>query len=99
MTEEQAGKLRTDEQMSSMYRLADEFIALANELCKKHGLDDTSAAIRYAAARYNAFEASQKAGDLATVKQKSLDWFGGEYLKMLDDNLDQHIALKAKEKA
>lgn len=81
----------SDPAPATMYQLADQFIALANDLARQHGIESTSAGLRYAAARYNAFEASLKGEDLAAIKQQALDWFGADYLRMLEENLDDHI--------
>lgn len=78
---------------TTLYELADQFIALANDLSQKEGdVGKVGTALRFAAARFNAFEASIKSGDLAAEKNNALDWFSNEYREMLSDNLDDHIA-------
>lgn len=77
----------------NLYQIADEFINLANELANKHkDVGIVGTAMRFAAARYNAFEASVKSADLGQEKQNALDWFCKEYKDMLNANLDDHIA-------
>lgn len=77
----------------SLYQLADQFIALANELTQEEqDVGKIGTALRFAAARFNAFEASIKSADLAAEKDNALEWFTSEYKDMLSDNLDDHIA-------
>ena len=78
---------------TTIFQLADQFIALANELTQQHqDLGKIGTALRFAAARFNAFEASVKAADLKTEKDSALEWFTNEYREMLADNLEDHIA-------
>lgn len=77
---------------NNIYQIADQFIALANELGQKEGdVGKVGTALRFAAARFNAFEASIKSGDLKAEKENALEWFTAEYKDMLSDNLDDHI--------
>jgi hypothetical protein len=75
----------------SLRSVADQFIALANELAKDGDRGTVGMAIRYAAARYNAFEASMSSYDLIRDKEKILDMFSDDYKKMLLENIDDHI--------
>jgi hypothetical protein len=77
---------------TAFFAVADKFIALANELARTEGTATVGTALRYAAARYNAFEASLAAVDLAKEKQSTLDMLTADYGKMLLVNLDDHIA-------
>lgn len=78
---------------TTIFQLADQFIALANELAQQHeDLGKIGTALRFAAARFNAFEAAVKSGDLKAEKSSALEWFTNEYREMLDDNLEDHIA-------
>ncbi|MBB3104879.1 DUF3144 domain-containing protein [Azomonas macrocytogenes] len=82
------------EQANNMeiFDMADEFIAIANRLLEEEkDLGKISAAIRYAAARFSAYEAARRSGDLATDKEKATIWFTEQFEKMLVENLDQHI--------
>ena len=82
-----------DKTETNLYELADQFIDLANQMANKEkDVAKVGAAIRFAAARYNAFEASLKSADLASEKDNALDWFTNEFKTMLNDNLDDHIA-------
>jgi Protein of unknown function (DUF3144) len=76
--------------------MSDEFIKVANKLMVENHQEmwQVSAAIRFAAARFNAYEASFKSGDLERDKQDALIWFTEEYRKMFSENLDFHIANK-----
>ena len=76
---------------ASMRNLADQFINLANTLAKDGDRGTVGMAIRYAAARYNAFEASLSAYDLRDDKDKILAMFSDDYKKMLLENIDDHI--------
>ena len=85
-----------------LFDMADQFIDVANRLVEEHGqeLGRVGAAIRYAAARFNAHEASYKSDDLEADKEDALSWFTEQYRKMLIDNIDEHIemALERNEK-
>ena len=75
--------------------MADQFIALANEFTKTESKERVGAAIMFAAARYNAFEASSKSNDLKKDKDDALSWYSKEYRKMLDANVDDLIEMHA----
>lgn len=76
----------------TIFQLADQFIALANELSsQEQDVGKVGTALRFAAARFNAFEASLKSADLVAEKENALEWFSKEYRDMLNDNLDDHI--------
>lgn len=83
----------TDTSNTTIFELADQFIALANQLSQQEAdVGKVGTALRFAAARFNAFEAAIKSADLATEKDNALEWFSAEYREMLSDNLDDHIA-------
>jgi hypothetical protein len=71
--------------------MADKFIELANEFTKTEPKERVGAAILFAAARYNAFEASSKSNDLKKDKNDALNWYSQEYRRMLDANMDDII--------
>lgn len=80
------------EKETTIFQLADQFIALANELsAKEQDVSKVGTAMRFAASRFNAFEAALKSADLAAEKNNALEWFSNEYKDMLNDNLDDHI--------
>jgi len=77
---------------TTIYKLADQFIALANQLSQtENDIGKVGTALRYAAARYNAFEAAIKSSDLAAEKDNALAWFSNEFKEMLNENLEDHI--------
>ena len=79
--------------------MADQFIEVANRLVaeEKQDIGEVGTAIRYAAARFNAHEASYKTDDLTKDKEDALSWFTEQYRLMLLENLDEHIELKKNE--
>ncbi|WP_025821085.1 DUF3144 domain-containing protein [Shewanella marina] len=82
----------TEQQEITIYQLADQFIALANQLVQdQQDVGKVGTALRFAAARFNAFEAAIKSADLNTEKQNAIEWFVAEYKDMLSDNIDDHI--------
>ena len=74
-----------------LFEAADKFIDLANQLAAEDKTGNVGAALRYAAARYNAFEASRSTQDLRADKDKQLKAFGDDYVAMLDYNIEEHI--------
>jgi len=84
--------------------LADSFINLANEHAATVPRSKVSATILYAAARFNAFVAAAASADEASLRQdrdKAIEYFTGQYQKMLGENLDdwakhysEYIALR-----
>ncbi|GGI70063.1 DUF3144 domain-containing protein [Shewanella gelidii] len=82
----------SDQQETTIYHIADKFIALANEISQQENdVSKVGTALRFAAARFNAFEAAIKSADLKAEKENALEWFTAEYKDMLNDNLDDHI--------
>ncbi len=81
----------------STFDMADQFIAIANRLVEidMQQLGEVGIALRYAAARFSAHEASVSAADLAAEKKDSQRWFTDQFQKMLIDNIDQHIEMKS----
>jgi phosphopantetheinyl transferase (holo-ACP synthase) len=75
--------------------MADEFIAVANRLLEENHKDlgYISTAIRYAAARFSAHEASYKSSDLAVDKDKAKTWYTDQFNRMLGENLEQHVEM------
>jgi len=79
-----------------VYDFADKFINLANELSKLDNSGAVGVGLRYAAARYCAFEASLRTKNLAEDKDKQLQFFTKVFNEMLNKNLDDYIMLKSK---
>lgn len=68
--------------------MADQFIELANGFTKTEPKERVGAAIMFAAARYNAFEAFSKSSNLKRDKEDAVNWYTREYKRMLDANID-----------
>ncbi|MCL1058512.1 DUF3144 domain-containing protein [Shewanella sp. Choline-02u-19] len=85
---------------TTIFEIADQFIALANEIsATEQDVGKVGTGLRFAAARFNAFEASLKSADLAAEKDNAVEWFGNEYKEMLKDNIEDHIKNPSQPKA
>lgn len=73
--------------------MADKFIEIANEFTKVEPKERVGAAIMFAAARYNAFEASSKSNNLLKDKDDALSWYSAEYRRMLEANIDDLVKM------
>ncbi len=80
-----------EKQEISRAEMADKFIELANEFMKTESKERVGAAIMFAAARYNAFEASSKSKEMMKDKNDALNWYSLEYKRMLEANIDDLI--------
>lgn len=81
------------DQDAEFRRIADAFISVANEQTETAEREVVGMAFLYAASRFNAFVVASHADDLASFdadRQKALDFFIGQYSKMLGENLDDH---------
>jgi hypothetical protein len=85
----------------NLFKLADEFINLANDMVTEQNKDlqDVGSALRYAAARFTAHETAYNSKDLAGERDEAVAWFLKQYSEMLEENFDQHIEHIAKQKA
>lgn len=79
-----------------IYDNADKFIQLANEMSKTISPGEIGIAIRYAAARYSAFEASMRTKNLAEDKDKHIQFFAKTFTEMLQINFEEYINLQLK---
>ena len=79
-----------------MYDNADKFIGLANEMSKTVSPGEIGIALRYAAARYSAFEASIRTNNLAEDKDKHVEFFTKTFTEMLQMNFEEYINLQSK---
>lgn len=79
------------QQENPFFDLADQFINLANELAKVEGSADVGTAMRYAAARYNTFEASMSTADLAADEKKMTDMLCDDFREMLKVHMKDYI--------
>lgn len=81
------------EQQNEIYINADKFINLANELVQS-GQSSIGAALRFAAARYSAFEASLRTDALSANKDSEQQLFADEFARMLTINLEDYIKIQ-----
>jgi hypothetical protein len=89
----------TDENQGlEFFEIADKYINLANDIAKTEGTANTGTALRYAAARYNTFEASLSTPDLAEERDKLIDLLCDDYREMLKANMDDYIKMIASNK-
>lgn len=70
------------------WELADIFIAEANRLAQANQIGKVSAALMYAASRYNAFALEAKSGTLADHKEEALTYLVEQYRKMCAENIE-----------
>ncbi|AJQ97491.1 DUF3144 domain-containing protein [Gynuella sunshinyii] len=79
----------------AFYQRADAHIHLSNDqINKKATRGKVSASNMYATARFNAWVSAcgwKNGQDMSAAKQETLDYFVGEYRKMLEENLDDYI--------
>lgn len=68
------------------HEVADEFVHLANQLSDDWATPMLSAAIMYAAARYNAFHALETA-DGPEARAQAVRFLSEQYRKMLEENI------------
>ena len=85
-----------DKQFAPLYKIADQFISQANTLIESTDHATLAAGLRYAAARFAAFEASLRTDDLRRDKAEALDAYLNEFRAMLDENLEQYIGQQSK---
>ncbi|MGL1900794.1 MAG: DUF3144 domain-containing protein [Fibrobacterales bacterium] len=75
-----------------LFEMADKFIEVANLFLEaKHELPRVSAAFRYAASRFNAFEVTTGATCITEDPQSTIDWFSEQYKEMFTGNLKEQI--------
>ena len=86
------------DQEKTMYDNADKFIDLANEMTKTLSQGQVGVAIRYAAARFSAFEASTRTNNFAEEKDKHLQFFVNTFTEMLQKNLEEYINILSQKK-
>jgi hypothetical protein len=77
-------------------KLVDEFVHLANRLAGERGQGEVSAAILFAAGRYNAFNFVATGGTDETRAQ-AVDFYVNEYRKAIVSNLDGAVGPVVKE--
>ena len=82
----------------ALYDNADKFLDLANEMSKTSSSANIGVAIRYAAARYSAFEASLGTDNLAEHKDEHMQFFTNTFTEMLQKNFEEYIKLQSENK-
>ena len=70
------------------HEVADEIVNLANDLSEEWAPNFLSAAILYAAARYNAFHFMETNGD-PDKEAAAVEYYTEQYRKMLKENLHE----------
>lgn len=78
----------------AFYDRADSFIRLANEHCAKTPHGKVSASFMFGLSRFNAWvvaSSSDSREGMAKEREQAIEYFLGEYRKMLEQNLDDYI--------
>lgn len=90
----------SDEELDEILRqMADSFIDRANELAESNSRENVSMALLYAASRYNAHVVSQHSEDEASYAKdipRAREFFSEQYLRMLDENLEDYKRVYGK---
>ena len=76
------------------FERADDYITLANEQAANVSRGKVSASMMFATARFNAWvsaSGTESGEELAEVKEEAIEYFVGEYRKMLEENLGEYI--------
>ena len=83
-----------DEELDRRYReIVDVFIDQANELSGHNSIENVGMALLFAASRFNAYVVSQHADSQQSFETdipKAKSFFGGQYMQMLEENLDDY---------
>jgi hypothetical protein len=83
-----------DEDLDKQFRqVADSFISVANSQLDVMNKENVGMALLYAASRFNAFVVASNSANLEAFKgdrDKAMEFFGAEYLRMLGANLSDH---------
>lgn len=82
---------------AKIYDYADRFINLANDMAKEDKSGDVGVGLRFAAARYCAYEASLRTENLAEDKEEQLQAFVEAFTQMLRVNLDDYINIQTRQ--
>jgi hypothetical protein len=69
--------------------MVDRFIEIANDFSRSATKESVGAAMMFAAARYNAYEASTKSKNIAADRNDARTWYSNEYQRMWDANMDE----------
>ena len=71
------------------FDVANQFVALANDLAEEHGKPRVAAAILWAASRYGSFAWAMSGAPGRQTPAEALELFSAQYRKMMQDNLQQ----------
>ena len=82
----------------AIYDYADKFINLANEMCKSDNSGAVGLGLRYAAARYSAYEATLRTDSLIEDKDNQLEYFTNVFNEMLKKNIDEYGKIQLQNK-
>lgn len=74
-----------------LFNAADQFISQANALAQQDASGNVGAGLRFAAARYSAFEAANSSASLAAEKARVIESIVDDFRRMLDHNIDDYI--------
>ncbi len=77
----------SQEDAQVFFDLSNQFVNLANELGETHGKPRVSAAVLWAASRYNAFTWVMSGAPEKQTPEQAVELFVAQYRKMLVDNL------------
>lgn len=79
----------------AFYDRADSFIRLANEHCANTPIGKTSASFMFGLSRFNSWVVASSHDSREAMqkeRKQAIEYFVGEYRKMLEQNLDDYIA-------
>jgi len=75
------------EDAQQFFEISNQFVTLANELGEDHGRPRVSAAVLWAASRYNAFNWVMSGAPEKQTPEEAVEIFVAQYRKMLAENL------------
>ncbi len=91
--------MNQEESIKELYDYADKFINLANELSKKNNSGIVGTALRYASARYSAFELSVVAREKMEEERENFKKnILKDYDQMLEENIKAYIHYLSQQK-
>ena len=80
----------SENQNEDAWKVVEAFINLANAQTENMSPGNVSSALLYAASRFNAFIVASNAENFSEEKEQSIQYFLGQYEKMLRDNMDDY---------
>jgi hypothetical protein len=81
---------------AQFFEMVDRYISHANEYSKRFPQPQVSAALLFAAARYNAFNWVNRSQQQSQTVDEAAMLFADEYEKMFRDNVENLESLRAK---